>query len=56
MDGPGGTETNQAVRFFAVVGWVRVFITPERFAQQCPATIKNGSRRQLKLTPGDNYK
>ena len=22
----------------------------------CPATIKNGSRRQLKLTPGDNYK
>jgi len=24
--------------------------------QNCPATIKNGSRRQLKLTPGDNYK
>jgi len=23
---------------------------------ECPATIKNGYRRQLKLTPGDNYK
>jgi len=22
----------------------------------CPATIKNGSRRQLEMTPGDNYK
>jgi hypothetical protein len=24
--------------------------------KQCPATIKNGSRRQLEMTPGDNYK
>jgi hypothetical protein len=22
----------------------------------CPATIKNGFRRQLEMTPGDNYK
>jgi hypothetical protein len=22
----------------------------------CPATIKNGSRRQLEMTPDDNYK
>ena len=26
------------------------------FPCDCPATIKNGTRRQLKLTPGDNYK
>ena len=23
---------------------------------KCPATIKNGSRRQLEMTPDDNYK
>ena len=27
-----------------------------RLGASCPATIKNGTRRQLKLTPGDNYK
>ena len=26
------------------------------FEKWCPATIKNGSRRQLEMTPDDNYK
>ena len=37
--------------------WNRINLQqhPTQWRPLCPATITNGSRRQLKLTPGDNY-
>jgi hypothetical protein len=33
-----------------------VLVSTMPYEVACPATIKNGSRRQLEMTPGDNYK